>query len=733
VGAPPVPRPHHGGRPTRVLPGAVPEAEAFREQATAQGHANRGYHNDNYVLPLTEPMAHHVGREPGVSVTVRIRRREALHVVIRTWRSEAKILAALGAVLPHIPECLFEGHGFAVHSYVEGEPLSATCANGKPVDPVRIQQLAGLLAGMARVRRESLPPLPHDWPRSDKDSQSFLQTLVRRADRQIRHPNWSDFGGLFAALGIPEDALDRLADRVPAMARRPYSLLHTDLHRDNVIVTESGEPPLICVDWELATYGDPLHDLATHLVRMRYPDDQRGYVIEAWAAAMSQVRPPAVNGLTKDLGHYVDFELAQSVYPDVMRAAKSLEEKFDDDALLKATESVHRALEKAAGPLRLRNVPGKEEVQRVLYRWQDSRCHARNGKRPGVGTGWKPHANALQEHNDFPFTAVGEALVAEGAAPAHQVFRGTAHLNTVVRVPDISSPVVVRRMAPRLCRREHSYLSEHKVLKAIEASAAEEKVSAPRILALGTSHQDEPFAIHTYEAQDTSRPPRHPVDGLRPYEADRLVDQLRALTRVDYGQIDKRIGEGGFYPWLSKELVRLVEELPQESREVARVLGLPDAPVLGRLLARAHITERMPALLHGDLNPWNLVRRDDPPGLTLIDWEMAVVGDPLYDLVRHMHLTPTRPEIRWRMFRRWERILEPQYTKDWEQDWNVYHRLEVIRSAYVDLDRMVTGVDLHTPNVRRAVASYNITLTVAAGYLGVVARPMAHPSLARLA
>ncbi|MGJ3560123.1 phosphotransferase family protein [Streptomyces sp. INA 01156] len=76
--------------------------------------------------------------------------------------------------------------------------------------------------------------------------------------------------GLFVALGVPEDALTGLAGRIPAMARRSYSLLHTDLHRDNLIVSSGGDPPLICVDWELATYGDPLHDLATHLVRMRY-------------------------------------------------------------------------------------------------------------------------------------------------------------------------------------------------------------------------------------------------------------------------------------------------------------------------------------------------------------------------------------------------------------------------------------------------------------------------------
>ncbi|MGJ3560120.1 phosphotransferase family protein [Streptomyces sp. INA 01156] len=54
------------------------------------------------------------------------------------------------------------------------------------------------------------------------------------------------------------------------------------------------------------------------------------------------------------------------------------------------------------------------------------------------------------------------------------------------------------------------------------------------------------------------------------------------------------------------------------------------------------MSHRKPSLLHGDLNPWNLVRRGDAFALTLIDWEMALVGDPLHDLVRHMHLTPTR-------------------------------------------------------------------------------------------
>ncbi|MGW0575698.1 phosphotransferase, partial [Streptomyces sp. NPDC002920] len=335
--------------------------------------ASSGHHNRNYVLPLTESAARLVGRAPGTPVTVRVRRADALPVVIRTWQDEAAVLGALRGVLPHAPQCLGKRDGYSIHSYVEGVPLSTICGNGKPVDTLLLQALAGLLAQMTQVRRAALPQLPYSWPANHSDSQAFLKTLARLADEQIRRPNWAEFGGLFKALGIADDALLRFAERVPAMTRRPYSLLHADLHRDNLIVSYDGSPPLICVDWELATYGDPLHDLATHLVRMRYPDHQWSEVIGAWAAAMRGFRSSAVKGLTKDLRHYLDFERAQSVYPDVMRAACSLRESFTQKRLDEATVEVHRALRAAEEPLRLRNVPAEGEIERALFRWLASR------------------------------------------------------------------------------------------------------------------------------------------------------------------------------------------------------------------------------------------------------------------------------------------------------------------------------------------------------------------------
>ncbi|WP_426569251.1 phosphotransferase family protein [Streptomyces canus] len=700
----------------------------FAKFATETAQPTSGHHNHNYVVPLTEDVARLLGREPGTNVTVRIPRSGAPSVVIRTWRREAAILDAVRGALPHAPECLVEQPGFAIHSYVEGTPLSAVCVNGKPVDTLLVEALAELLARMTEVRVGALPSLPAAWPAGRTDTQGFLRTLARLADQQIRKPNWHEFGGLFTALGIPEDALLRFAEQVPAMTRRPYSLLHADLHRDNVIVSYDGDPPLVCVDWELATYGDPLHDLATHLVRMRYPAQQRSEVIDAWLAAMQRVRPAAVHGLGRDLRHYLDFEWAQSVYPDVMRAARSLEESCTGKRLDEATAEVRRALKTAARPLGLSNVPTKDEIEKALIRWLASRGDGTGSAWIRYALGWRPDPR-VPEDPAFPARAVRQALLAEGAAPAGRVFKGTAHLNTVIRMPGGNMPVVVRRKLPNVSRREPSYLSEHAVLRAIHESGA--VVAAPRVLALGESYTDDRFAIHTYVGPRIDQPPRHPVNGLRPHEADGLVDQLCALTHVDYKLVDPIAGEGAFYQWLTEQLVHLVRTLPKESMQLARTLGLPDDDRLRDILSRHRVSDRRPTLLHGDLNPWNLVCRDDHLGVTIIDWEMAIVGDPLYDLVRHMHLTPTRREIRERMFRRWERQLPHEYTRDWRQDWHVYRWLELVRSAYIDLDRLVTGAGLDAPNVRRAVDSYATTLAAATASLGLPLPATANPYLAR--
>ncbi|MBO4259263.1 aminoglycoside phosphotransferase family protein [Streptomyces griseorubiginosus] len=706
--------------------------EHFVRYARAVGEFGRGHHNRNYMVrPLTEEHSRRIGSADGEQVTLRERIRGALPVVIRTWQNEADILAVVRQALPHVPRCLVQDRDLTILSYVQGVPLSSICPNGKTVDTNLIAALTDLLADMTKVRRRDLPPLPPSWPRNGRDSRAFLRALAHAAEVQIRQRNWRRFGGLFAMLGIPENAMVGFAERVPAMSARPFSLLHTDLHRDNVIVSYQGDPPLICVDWELASFGDPLHDLATHLVRMQYPDHQRQEVIEAWRDSMGRRSLKAVNGLDRDLRHYVDFERAQSVYPDVMRAVTSLGDSFDQRDLDGATRAVRMALESAEEPLRLKSVPDEKAIERILFRWSVSHGKRHSSARGVSSISWE-RDERVPEHPMFPSSAVAEALFEEGAASADRVFKGTAHLSTAVRVSGYKDPVMVRRKVGTGNPLERRFLYEHAVLRAIEQSGV--LVRAPKVLALGTSELGDKFTIHTYEGpKGRIRHPDHPEDGLLPHEADDLVNQLCALTYVDCEKLEEReqpVVPTDFYAHLSSELIRMVAELPKRTADLARELGLPSSYRLGEILGRHKVTPRRPVLLHGDLNPWNLVRREDGSGLTLIDWEMAMVGDPLYDLVRHTHLTPTLPDIRERLFSRWAALLPEDCTVGWQQDWRVYRWIEMVRSAYVDLDRLVAGDSLEAPNVRRAVERYAMTLTEATATLGLKAKSTANPYLA---
>ncbi|MFI6347714.1 aminoglycoside phosphotransferase family protein [Streptomyces sp. NPDC050560] len=337
-----------------------------------------------------------------------------------------------------------------------------------------------------------------------------------------------------------------------------------------------------------------------------------------------------------------------------------------------------------------------------------------------AAAGWLPDER-VPEHPLFPRAAVPAALAAEAAAPPAAVFRGTSHVNTAVRVPGVAAPVLVRRSVGTAARLERGLLSEHAVLAAIEASGV--AVRAPRVLALGGDPGGATFAIHSYEGTDGSR---HPVDGLTEAEAADLAWQLRALTEIDHRTLDPAADGVDFYRWLCAELVSLVEQLQQPVREAAAEHGLPDGPGLAARLRSHTVTRRDMALLHGDLNPWNLIRHTgrEAGRLTVIDWEMAMVGDPLYELVRHLHLTPTGPAARERLVETWLRLLPGRFTRDWDRDWAVYQWIEYVRSAYVDLERLVTRTALDAPNVRRAVDDYRSTLRAALGGVCDPAAPL---------
>lgn len=338
-----------------------------------------GHHNRNYVVELREPFASIVGAREGEYAKFR-RPLRTVRVVPRLWRNEAEVLRAVRPYVPHVPRCLTAFGRNALYSYADGVPLSRLGTAAEPVGEETMTRIAEIFGQLAAVPPTALPAHRERLP-PDGDSTGFLCLLADFAERRVHQPGRRVFGGLFDALGIPRDAVTRFHTEAKALRPRPFGLLHTDLHRANLVVRPGGD--LFVLDWETALLGDPLHDLATHLVRMDYGPDERRRMTALWQDQMCRAGlHDRLLGFEADLPVYLDFEYAQSVFPDTLRAALSLGPDARTPAFTRAADAVHRALVRARGPLGLTDVPSPEEAYDSLRAWHSARRGRRWGRRP---------------------------------------------------------------------------------------------------------------------------------------------------------------------------------------------------------------------------------------------------------------------------------------------------------------------------------------------------------------
>jgi aminoglycoside phosphotransferase (APT) family kinase protein len=335
------------------------------------GFLLNGHHHHNYVVELREPLASIVQEQAGRLGKFRTRL-QTVQVIPRVW-PEGEVLRALRPHLATVPRPLhIVGHS-ALHTYVEGVPLTEIAPPGSPVGDDTLRRVARLFGELADVPAEALPKMPRAWlTEGSDDSTGFLRNLAAFAHREVYRKNLPRFGRLFRELGIPDDAMEHFANEAKRLRPRPYTLLHTDIHRANLLRRDDGE--LALVDWEAALFGDPLHDLATHVVRMEYTDEECRRLIALWRREMrKRGLRKRLEGMAEDFRVYLDFEYAQSVFPDTMRAADALPAAAGESDFDVAAASVHRALKRAQGALSLVAVADHEAVKRALITWHRER------------------------------------------------------------------------------------------------------------------------------------------------------------------------------------------------------------------------------------------------------------------------------------------------------------------------------------------------------------------------
>lgn len=222
---------------------------------------------------------------------------------------------------------------------------------------------------------------------------------------------------------------------------------------------------------------------------------------------------------------------------------------------------------------------------------------------------------------------LGRFLAAHGLGSGAPIVRriGDGHSNLTYLVDDGDHQVVVRRPPPPPTPPgAHDVLREAMLLRALEGSG----VPVPRVLATAEAGEvfDVPCYVMTYVAgpvvtEATPPPLDDPV--VRREVGEHLVDVLVALHDVDWETAGVPGRPDGFNRRHLGAVARLVPDDPP-----AGFAELHD-----RLLATAP-PESGAALVHNDFRIGNLVLAPSPPGrvAAVLDWELATVGDPLFDL-----------------------------------------------------------------------------------------------------
>jgi aminoglycoside phosphotransferase (APT) family kinase protein len=231
------------------------------------------------------------------------------------------------------------------------------------------------------------------------------------------------------------------------------------------------------------------------------------------------------------------------------------------------------------------------------------------------------------------------AGLGEGEIEAERIGDGHSNVTYLVRRGD-ERFVLRRPPRPPLPPSAHDVLREARLLTALAGTAAR----APRALAVcdDESVLGVPFYVME-EVRGTVITGEIPAALDTPEQrariGDELIDALVEIHAVDW-QAAGLEGFGKPSGYLERQLRRF-----NGLWEHNKTRELPIVAEVGDWLA-AHLPESPPAtIVHGDYRLGNVMVADEPPArvVSVFDWELATIGDPLADL-GYMTVTWVAPD-----------------------------------------------------------------------------------------
>ncbi|SNQ47867.1 conserved hypothetical protein [Frankia canadensis] len=337
--------------PEPVDPAATSSSDSdeLYRLALARTDRSAGFYNHNVRIDT-----------PDGPVVVRIPIPGADTMDLAIW-PEAAVVRAINPVVRQSPRLIRASTdpAYQVVEFITGDVLDAVAPRGKRVPDHVLGDVGSLFRQLGGVPLQHLPALPEGWP-ADGDTATFAHRL---SDVTVGvHTRFRDaFGALFTALGFPSDPFETILERWHTLSPRPFRLLHTDIHRKNMIV-DAGVTHFL--DWELALWGDPVYDLAVHLHKMAYRPDEEDAAQAAWHAAV-----PAESAVqwTADLAIYLAHERVKSAIVDTVRYTKLITARSESPAAEAALlDKLTTKLTAAHAVWRTGHHPDRREVERQV-------------------------------------------------------------------------------------------------------------------------------------------------------------------------------------------------------------------------------------------------------------------------------------------------------------------------------------------------------------------------------
>lgn len=257
--------------------------------------------------------------------------------------------------------------------------------------------------------------------------------------------------------------------------------------------------------------------------------------------------------------------------------------------------------------------------------------------------------------------------------------------NDNVRLATSEGPVIVRIPMAGADEMDLRIWPEHHVLQAVAPYVSH----IPHVLHNSAAPA---FQVHEYipgDLLDDHSPRGIPVPSFVLGDVVALFGQLAtvpldALPSLPVGW-PADADSASFASQLSALSEGVWHRFRDEYERVYAALGVPSDPFAPVLRGWTRLSARPFRLLHCDVHRKNIIINREKA--TFLDWELALWGDPVYDLAVHLHKMAYQDHERQVVVHGWHETLPGELTRGWDTDIQTYLVHERIKSVVVDTVR----------------------------------------------